>query len=232
VGIEIYIEKDEEDDWTKASDEQFRFYYQHRRRRRNGFILMSWMLCCLLLVAIIVITTVLVTSSNNDNKARASSAVTSQSNDTTTTNSAPEVTIQPSTLSPTFSPLVQTQQYVQSVLSTCPGQHTFQDESTDVGYIYKLLVDDVYQKYGGQNPYTLADAYIREKFALQMIYIRMGGYQWNNRQNWMITPDPCTWYGIECNDNDNNNNNSAAQSSSSPPQQQCTVTAIQLGTWK
>jgi hypothetical protein len=220
VGIEIYIEKEEEDDWTKASDEQFRYYDYHRRRRRNYAILMLG--CMLIVLAIILVSVLVIPPNNNDTQPRSSSAAVGSDPDEP---EEEEETIPPTTLAPTLSRLEQTQQYVLAVLNTCPGeQKTFTDETTDVGYVYKYLVDDVYQNYNASSSFEMADAYIREKFALSMLYLKTSGYQWNNHQNWMTTPDPCQWYGIQC----SNNNNDA---SSSFPPQQCSVTGIQLGTY-
>jgi Leucine-rich repeat (LRR) protein len=48
--------------------------------------------------------------------------------------------------------------------------------------------------------------------ALVALYNRTQGFQWTNKDNWLTSPQVCTWYGVECNANhvdrltlDNNN---------------------------
>jgi hypothetical protein len=125
--------------------------------------------------------------------------------------SDPPTTTTPSVLpSPAPSPqLIQStayilaQGFVTSALKTCPGSTSFEDKSSAQGQAFdkiakELLANVVVGSDGFVNfPLEFGSGYIREKYALEMLYLATNGDTWLSSTDWLSDSDPCVgWYGI------------------------------------
>jgi Leucine-rich repeat (LRR) protein len=45
---------------------------------------------------------------------------------------------------------------------------------------------------------TSCNSVVDEREILELLYNDCGGDDWHNNDNWLISDDICTWYGVEC----------------------------------
>lgn len=93
----------------------------------------------------------------------------------------------------------QAETLVKNALDECQGGKSFSDPSTAVGQVFQSLVQEVYDgRSGGVFDEVHGEDYLRERYALEMLYRSTGGKDWNQNSGW-LNGDPCTWSGVECN---------------------------------
>jgi hypothetical protein len=204
VGVEVRFEADDDDDnMSKESDDRFLFYDTGLRRCR---MMSAACVLCLFIVAVVLSVT-LAQLSETSSRATVSKI----------TNQSPEGNDEPAlqTDRPTASPIaaapsqdakyLMSENYVYEALRQCQGTGTFFDEATAQGLVFLSLVDEVYN--GTTMDATGAIAfdklhsqdYLREKFALSILYASTNGNSWTFKQNWLSASDPCVdWSGVVC----------------------------------
>ena len=47
---------------------------------------------------------------------------------------------------------------------------------------------------------TSCDRVVDERDILELLYNELGGDDWHNNDNWLLSDDICSWYGVECRD--------------------------------
>jgi hypothetical protein len=122
--------------------------------------------------------------------------------------SAVASTSAPTTPSPTLSPTHSgayklADGLVYRALQYCPGMQNFDDSATPQGQIFQKIVNEVVEQTvtdpGGFIIYPLDFGYdyLREKYALEMLYQATNGGEWIDNNLWSTESDPCTgWNGI------------------------------------
>jgi hypothetical protein len=200
VGVEVRFEADDDDNMSKESDNRFLFYDTGLRRCR---MVSAACVLCFFIVAVVLSVTLAQLS-----ETRSRATVSEIRNE-----SPEEPALQ--TGRPTASPIaaapsqdakyLMSENYVYEALRQCQGTGTFFDEATAQGRVFRSLVDEVYN--GTTMDATGAIAfdklhskdYLREKFALSILFVSTNGNSWIFKQNWLSTSDPCVdWSGVVC----------------------------------
>jgi hypothetical protein len=128
-----------------------------------------------------------------------------------TGNSTQQATTALPSLSPAQSPTVDanyllSQNHVYSALSPCQSSSSLVEPATPQGRIFASLVQEVYSSAirndtTGEislNGDSSGTDYLREKYALEMLYTSTNGDGWTSSSGWMKPSDPCTWFGVQC----------------------------------
>lgn len=210
------VDSDDEYSMTKASDSELHLFYERRRRRRRMFIVSSCLIC-LLLVAIIVSVTI-----TQMNKTQSTGSVAGVQGASGGGGTGVSPSISPSSAPSVDMKYRKSQTYVFNAVNQCSGVKTFFDSNTPQGQAFQLLVEEVYEKAildvtTGTVTFDSMHSgiYLREKYALEMLYVSLSGDTWIRKSNWMTPSDPCGWQGLSC---------ASGRSGSS-----CAVTNLSLG---
>jgi len=119
-----------------------------------------------------------------------------------------EPTYQPTKQIPSAEPTYSTKYkladgFVLSALQLCPDIDNLEDVTKPQGAIYKQLVSELYERttVGVDGfiyyPLDFGVEYLKEKFALEMLYEATNGDKWTVNTYWNTDTDPCSgWYGI------------------------------------
>jgi hypothetical protein len=216
------LKKEEEIDGTSHSDMKGIF----QRMLRNKWI--KFGLAGLLLLVAVLAITIGVRASNSDTKAVPESIevgaeapeavpvaipVALPSAFPTSSASSSYPTQQPSlqkdspvvTASPTqLVPYELATKFVTNALSACTDVSLLQDTTFPQGRIFEKLVLDLFEETTVDAegfvyyPLDYGDAFIKEKFGLEMLYEATNGDGWNNNINWKTENDPCAgWNGVQ-----------------------------------
>lgn len=94
--------------------------------------------------------------------------------------------------------------FVTSALNSCADADLFEDPATVQGKIFQKLVLELFEETTVDvegyiyYPLSFGDAYIKEKFALEMLYVATNGDSWDNSIYWKTEDDPCAgWNGVQ-----------------------------------
>lgn len=212
MGVELSIAEDAK----SFSDGSGEILYLYPRRRRWCRIMGGACVLCLVLLAGALATAFLWPFGRNRG-----------SSDTSTTSSIEKSTETEATglsMDEEDTMLLLSENYVFNSIKECPGTSDLFDTTTKEGIVFAALVDEVYshattdETTGSVTFNELHGAmYLRERFALEVLYHSTMGDTWLRHDSWMNANDPCDgWSGVEC------------ASPRQPPA--CAVTGIYLGT--
>ncbi|GAX15012.1 hypothetical protein FisN_12Lh292 [Fistulifera solaris] len=109
------------------------------------------------------------------------------------------------TVSPTqLAPYELATRFVTNALSACADASLLQDTTFPQGRIFEKLVLELLEETTVDAdgfvyyPLDYGDAFIKEKFGLEMLYEATNGDAWNNNINWKTENDPCAgWNGVQ-----------------------------------
>ncbi|GAX23715.1 hypothetical protein FisN_12Hh292 [Fistulifera solaris] len=109
------------------------------------------------------------------------------------------------TASPTqLAPYDLATKFVTNALSACADSSLLQDKTFPQGRIFEKLVLELLEEITVDAdgfvyyPLDYGDAFIKEKFGLEMLYEATNGDTWNNNINWKTENDPCAgWNGVQ-----------------------------------
>ena len=186
-----------------------RFYnYEQRRRRRRLLVASAFLIC--LLFAIVAVT---ITVSLKDEDSSSRSVVSEGLVDGEDGGGGGGEIIPPPTPAPTFEDTTrqQAETLVVLALDGCPGDRTgLLDATTPQNQVFEALVDEVVSQasFDARTGIVTWDErhaggveYLREKFALDMLYQATVGDSWTVHEQWMGPTDPCDgWTGVVCGD--------------------------------
>jgi hypothetical protein len=205
VGVEVRFEADDDDNMSKESDDRFLFYDTGLRRCR---LVSAACVLCFFIVAVVLSVTLAQLS-----ETRSRATVSKITNESPEGGDEPALqtdlpTVSPSAAAPSQdAKYLMSENYVYEALRQCQGTGTFFDEATTQGLVFLSLVDEVYN--GTTMDATGAIAfdklhskdYLREKFALSILYTSTNGNSWFFKHNWLSASDPCVdWSGVICAD--------------------------------
>lgn len=113
--------------------------------------------------------------------------------------------------------------FVYSALTSCPGTWNFESPTSIQGQVYEKLVAELYERMsvGDEDgfinfPLYMGVDYLKEKYALEVLYLATSGDAWTSNNQWNTASDPCSgWFGI----------NSCRERKEGS----CAITAINLG---
>jgi large-conductance mechanosensitive channel len=176
----------------------------------NNRALIRWKIISLVFIAIVVVLCVFIAVSqvnkNSDNRSRykGSEKNADASSVEAASNPAASPVFAP-TDDPSSTDLRLAQGYVYSALRTCSDDATLFEPGTASGNIFASLVNEVVGGIGkdgnGHSTFDLGHSYLylREKYALGMLYKATNGEHWIRNQNWLSNTDPCdSWSGVSC----------------------------------
>lgn len=217
-------EEEEEEEIGDSSNSAFRDLF---RRLHHSSIMKFGLIGLLLLIAVLVILVAILVSNSGASTSPGSSEVgieapanapvalpmdtPSLSPESSLTASFP--TQKPSTQanipSPTVSPTHSmshklASSFVTNALNSCVNADLLEDPTTPQGRIFQKLVLELFEQTTVDAngfiyyPLKFGDAFIKEKFALGMLYEATNGDEWDNNMNWETENDPCAgWNGVQ-----------------------------------
>jgi len=216
-GIEMTLDDD------NASATQF-YNYEQRLRRRRRLLAASAFLICLLFALVAVTIAVTQTDEASSRSVVSGGLVDGEGGGGV---------IPPPTSTPTFEDTTRQQAETLVVLAVdgCPGDRTgLMDATTPQNRVFEALVDEVVSQasFDARTGIVTWDErhaggveYLREKFALDMLYMTTVGDSWTVHEQWMSSTDPCNgWTGVVCGDDEEAVPRVGAT---------CAVTSLELG---
>jgi len=84
------------------------------------------------------------------------------------------------------------------VVNTVTFAHGSQQNGVGSGYSSQLSAVPLTSVCAGLN---VTEIPLSECDALVELYNSTAGSSWNHHDNWLVTNTPCSWYGVDCNDN-------------------------------
>lgn len=198
-GVELSLDEDiagiVKDGDHDDDDDSAKIFYDLDRRRRRRFIATTAILICFVL-ALVAIAVSITETQEDTSRSTISEGILSGETDPTD--------------APTFADTtrVQAETLVVLAIGDCPGPGSYFQETTPQAQVFQALVDEVATK-ATFDP-TTGDVtfdelhgidYLREKYALGMLYFATEGYadSWQVDDHWMTDTDPCgTWTGVTC----------------------------------
>jgi len=182
LGVEMSLENDDEDDDSAAI-----IYDYDRRQRRRRHWAAAFLIC--LVLALIAISVTVTQVQEDTSRSTVSKGI--------ETEAEPDTTV------------LQAETLVAIAISDCPSNsiRPFTVENTPQSDVFRMIVEEVVSQ-ATVDPTTgnvLFDDkhgidYLKEKYALGLLYYATEGQSWNNNKQWMSMTDPCDgWTGVVCN---------------------------------
>jgi len=115
----------------------------------------------------------------------------------------PRPTIAPNPV-PTASPVNCLQgktkrEYISDLVESITSGDLLNDPSTPQGKALDFLVNDDQLL---EDPCTVSTARIQQRYGLSVFYFSMEGENWVDPSGWLSGDDECTWFGVECHEDD------------------------------